>query len=284
MAVSTSIKDAINRVLNLGNLHLDTLSARKAETARIEALRDCGQFEQVAFPLLPGMAKFQPAALIATYEVCRYDVARFVRGGASPGHYRPDNDFYCSPDAEILYLMVRGRRPRRVVEIGSGHSTRIVRQAITDAGLEVEHTAIDPQPRDDIRDLVGRLHQARLEDGSTAGMLADLRAGDILFIDSSHEVRIANDCAKLFCNVLPALSTGVIVHVHDVFLPFDYPENFAFRFPSWGEQYILQAYLSGHPHELLWPGAWVQRMQPEVATHLPFLRNGVAQSFWFETR
>ena len=269
MAVTTNIKDAINTVINRGNFHLDTLTAEKAEIARLEGLRDRGQFTKVAYPVLPGMSGYSAARLIDAHAACSADLTRLMQGGATPGLYNPANNFYRSPDAEILYLMVRSLQPRRVVEVGSGNSTRIVRQAIADGRHDVDHVAIDPEPRDDIRDLVGHLHQARFEDTSSADLLAKLEAGDILFIDSSHEVRIANDCAMLFCNVLPALAKGVVVHVHDIFLPFDYPENFAFLSPSWGEQYILQAYLSGHAHDLLWPGAYVQRMQPEAAERLP---------------
>ena len=105
---------------------------------------------------------------------------------------------------------------------------------------------------------------------------------DILFIDSSHEVRVANDVAKLFCVTIPSLAPGVVIHVHDIFLPFDYPEPLCTDYSCWGEQYMLQMLLQGCARKVLWPGYYVQRMRPELCTHLPFVANGRAQSFWFE--
>ncbi len=207
-----------------------------------------------------------------------------MRGDAAPGGYDPRNSFYRSPDTEILYLMVRSRKPKRIVEIGSGNSTRVVRQAIYDGGIDVEHFAIDPEPRSDITGLVDKIQRARFEDadGDADAILSELESNDIVFIDSSHAVRAANDVAKLFCTTIPALPPGVIVHVHDIFLPFDYPEPFCTEHPDWGEQYLLQVLLQGSQRKVLWPGYYVQKMRPELHSRLPFIANGPAQSFWFE--
>ncbi|WP_235754343.1 class I SAM-dependent methyltransferase [Ruegeria pomeroyi] len=128
-----------------------------------------------------------------------------------------------TPDAEALYLMIRRYQPRRVIEVGCGNSTRITRQAALDGGLETEITAIDPWPRADIAGVVDRFEQARLEEVDPA-VFAALEADDVLFIDSSHQVRMSNDVAHLFCRIIPALAPGVVIHVHDVFLPYEYPK------------------------------------------------------------
>ena len=167
------------------------------------------------------------------------------------------------------------------MEVGSGNSTRIIRQAISDGALNVAHIAIDPDPRDDIKSLVSRMYLDRFEEIDTTEIMAKLGPGDLLFIDSSHEVRVANEVAKLFCVVLPALPSGVTVHVHDIYLPFDYPEPIATRFSDWGEQYLLQAILSARPHVLLWPGYYVHKFLPGLKAQLPFLDSGVPQSLWY---
>lgn len=281
---TTRIKNGINRLINRFNLNLDTLTSKRQEEARLHRLTECGQFTRQAYPLLSGMKNPLLQPLINSFESYVGDLTRMMHGGASPGQYSPLNDFYRSPDAEVLYLMVRNYMPRTIVEIGSGHSTRIIRQAIADGNLAVQHHSIDPKPRSEIEAVVTHMHLRRFEEVEADGIIGKLQAGDILFIDSSHEVRVANDCAKLYCIILPMLPTGVIIHVHDIFLPYDYPKEFAHSYPHWGEQYLLQAYLSGHNHTLLWPGAFVQRTKPGIEKLLPFLSLGQAQSFWFITR
>jgi hypothetical protein len=175
--------------------------------------------------------------------------------------------------------MIRRFAPKKVVEVGCGNSTRVTRQAILDAGLNTRLVAIDPCPRTDIDHLVDDFVQARVETAASE-LFSDLESGDILFIDSSHEVRAGNDVAHLFCRVIPMLAPGVVIHVHDIFLPYEYPKQFFFGYPSWGEQYVLHALISSGGYEILWPGHYIQRSRPDAAEALPFLQEGVAQSFW----
>jgi len=77
------------------------------------------------------------------------------------------------------------------------------------------------------------------------------------------------------------LKPGVVVHVHDIFLPYDYPDELAFNHPHWGEQYILHALLSGRGSDVLWPGYYLQRDRSDFYDLFPFLRGTQAQSFWF---
>jgi hypothetical protein len=280
MAITTSIKATLNSLLVQGNLKLDTLTAEKIEADRIRRQIAIGQFREPVFPLLDGMQSFDGRRLAETYAICRGEVDRLMEG-AEPARFDPNNGFFSSPDAEILYLMVRLLEPVRIVEVGSGNSTRIIRQAITDVGLSVDHLAIDPEPRADIKGMVGRILLKRFEETDVMDELCALERNDILFIDSSHLVHVANDVAKLFCNVIPSLAPGVAVHVHDVFLPFDYPEPFCTDYSGWGEQYLLQVMLASRPRKILWPGYYLQQIRPELRHGLPFLSKGRAQSFWF---
>jgi len=107
-----------------------------------------------------------------------------------------------------------------------------------------------------------------------------LEGGDFLFIDSSHELRVGNDVARIVCDIIPRLKPGIVLHLHDIFLPYEYPRHFALANPAWGEQYIIHALMQGRWCETLWPGYYLQRARPEMAAKLPFLNSGQAQSFW----
>lgn len=281
MALSTDVRRAINDVLRPLNLQIGTLNSARTEEARVRFLIDSGALDRQAYPLSPGMAEFDPAPLaeaLKTYE----DGLRSLTSGNNAVGFDPNNSYFFGSDMHVLYLMVRSLRPRRIVEIGCGNSTRISRQAIMDGGLETRITAIDPQPRRDISEMVDAFEQMRLEEMSNFGVFEALEANDILFVDSSHEVRVGNDVARIFCEIIPRLKPGVVVHVHDIFLPFDYPANFATAMPEWGEQYVLHAWLQHSGAQVLWPGRYLQECRPELREPLPFLADGPGQSFWFK--
>jgi predicted O-methyltransferase YrrM len=284
MGVKTALKQLANRITRKVGFKIDSLTSEKQEIARLAKLRELNYFDHPAFPLPRGIGDFNTDSLTAAFDRFGPELKTLMQGGAEPGRYDPGNEFFKSPDAEILYLMVRSLRPRRIVEVGSGNSTRIIRQAISDARLAVEHVAIDPAPRSDIAGLVNRMLLSRFEHVDAEKVTAQLAPNDILFIDSSHEVKCGNDVARLFCVTLPSLADGVVVHVHDVFLPFDYPEPFNEIGSGWGEQYLLEIFLHAGRHEILWPGYYLQKQRLVTVDHLPFLAAGIAQSFWFKVR
>ena len=282
MAFANKIKVILNAALKHANIKLDTLTAERTEAKRVNRQKSIGQFDRPVFPLLEGMSSFDVSDLADAYSTYRSSLEKMM-GGAPPANFNRNNDYFRTPDAEILYLMVRLLSPKRIIEVGSGNSTRIIRQAIVDAQLDVVHLAIDPEPRSDITGLAGCVRRQLLEEADVSTELSALDVNDILFIDSSHVVRVANDVSKLFCIVIPSLKPGVAVHVHDVFLPFDYPEPFCALYPHWGEQYLLQAMLASRPRQILWPGYYIQKIKPELQSDLPFMNTGCAQSFWFRS-
>ena len=87
-----------------------------------------------------------------------------------------------------------------------------------------------------------------------------------------------------FGRIIPALAPGVLIHVHDVFLPYEYPARFCYDCPSWGEQYLLHVLLQGGGYDILWPGYFLQQERPDAVAALPFLRAARAQSFWIRKR
>ncbi|MDQ0463132.1 putative O-methyltransferase YrrM [Caulobacter ginsengisoli] len=280
MAATTQIRQGLNRLLRPLNIELKSLTADRQEQQRIQALIQAGLLDKQIFPLSPGMDAFDPTPLAETWSRCRADLAR-LQTVPNPVGYDPTNTYYANPDMEVLYLLIRMLAPGKVVEIGCGSSTRITRQAIRDGALATQIIAIDPYPRNDIAPFVDRFEKTRVEELADYSVFESLEAGDILFVDSSHEVRVGNDVARIFCDIIPRLKPGVILHFHDIFLPFDYPPADAERTPEWGEQYVLHAWLQHSGAEILWAGRYVQLCRPDVRAALPFLGEAIAQSFWF---
>ena len=206
---------------------------------------------------------------------------------AEPPSPRWGQDWFAPLDAAILYATIRVRKPARMIEIGSGHSTRFAARAIADGNLATRHIAIDPAPRADIAVLPLKLHRCVLAEADAA-IFSDLSAGDILFIDSSHILMPGTDVDQLFTCVLPALKPGVIVHVHDIFLPDGYPADWAWR--GYNEQSALLPFIASQAFRLLFAGHYAEtRLASEIArSPVGALPRGItaapATSFWLEKR
>lgn len=151
-------------------------------------------------------------------------------------------DWFGGLDAATAYSMVRHHQPARIVEVGSGHSTRFMKRAADDGGFTTDILAIDPAPRADIRDLGIRIQQTVVQD-APANSFAHLIAGDMLAIDSSHILMPGSDVDHLLNTVIPSLPAGVFVHIHDIFLPGGYPESWQLR--GYNEQNGVAALLTG---------------------------------------
>jgi len=168
------------------------------------------------------------------------------------------NRYFAGGDAEAAYAMIKDLRPQRVIEIGSGNSTHIMRRAASDAGLDLHITCIDPVPRreiDSVADVIDRRSVLETEPSELAGAL---NAGDVLFIDGSHYAFNGTDAPFLLLEVLPLLKPGVVVHVHDIMLPYEYDALFSER--NYNEQYLLAGLLlGGADWEPLLPVYWLSR-------------------------
>ncbi|WP_271946902.1 class I SAM-dependent methyltransferase [Ruegeria faecimaris] len=273
----------LNAVLDRFGVRLIDKVTERDERARLEAFERAGGLTRSAYSLSPGMADFDISQLVAEYGEHAAALAALKDPSRNQTGYRIGNGYYDSPDADALYLMVRRFKPKRVIEVGCGNSTRVTRQAVLDGGLQTQITAIDPYPRADIAHVVDQFEQKRLEEVDPA-LFEQLEAGDILFIDSSHVVRMSNDVAHLFCRIIPALKPGVVIHVHDVFLPYEYPKRFFYDCPGWGEQYMLHALLQSSAYSMLWPGYFLQQDRQDAVEALPFLKDGRAQSIWVQVK
>jgi Methyltransferase domain len=171
-------------------------------------------------------------------------------GGLVPEHsYDPGNDSYPLADARVLYAMVRHLRPSRIVELGSGQTTRVMAQACRENerdGSPARLCAFDPFPTAVDDTLPGLTELVRTKAQEVPDdVFTELQAGDVLFVDTTHTVKIDSDVNHIVLRVLPLLADGVIVHVHDIFMPYEYPRFFFQDFALyWAEQYLLQAFLA----------------------------------------
>ncbi|MFF1904359.1 class I SAM-dependent methyltransferase [Kitasatospora sp. NPDC058218] len=165
-------------------------------------------------------------------------------------------------DALSLYGFLAEERPARYLEIGSGNSTKFARRAIEDLGLGTRITSIDPAPRATVDRLCDEVIRTPLQHADL-GVFAELEPGDLVFFDGSHRLHMGSDVAVFFFEVLPRLKPGVIVHVHDIMLPADYPHSWRWR--HYSEQYLLAALLTAAPErfDLELPDAFVHA-DPEL--------------------
>lgn len=175
----------------------------------------------------------------------------YAKGGDGEVRYATGNPQFAYLDARALFVLLQAWRPARVIEVGSGHSSLLmadVNRRFLGGSMHV--TCIEPYPesflqRDDCN--IDRLVRRRVQDVPLAEFDA-LADGDVLFIDSSHVCKAGSDVNHLYLEVLPRLAPGVRVHVHDIFLPFDYPRQWLLeQGRSWNEQYLLQALLMDNP-------------------------------------
>lgn len=206
-----------------------------------------------------------------------------------PGlRYHYQNPAYSYSDAIMLHCMLRTLRPERLVEVGSGHSSCVTldtRQYFLDASMHT--TFIDPYPQ-----LLQSL--LRPEDLATTTVLAQplqevdlavftqLRANDVLFIDSTHVAKIGSDVNRLLFEIFPALAPGVVIHLHDIFYPFEYPKEWIHEGRVWNEAYMVRAFLQyNSAFEVLLMNTYMAHFHREFfAAHMPACLLNTGGSLW----
>lgn len=208
-------------------------------------------------------------------------------GAEAPPAPRWNQGWFPRLDAVAAYVITRKTRPDRIIEVGSGHSTRFFARAVADGGFPTRITAIDPAPRAEI----AGLDSVDIVSGTvqTVGKeaFASLRAGDIVSIDSSHILMPGSDVDLLFNRVLPALPAGVLVHIHDIFLPDDYPAEWAWR--GYNEQLGVAPLIHGETWQVQFSSHFVAsrmgaRATAGVVGRLPLLHGAHETSLWLKKR
>jgi hypothetical protein len=189
----------------------------------------------------------QQLQLLDQFRYCD-ELRRFPLHNKTGSGFRYFNGMFGPGDAEILYSVIRHFRPRRMIEIGSGHSTLLAKAALDlnrAEGHQAEHICIEPYAAPWLENLgLTQVIRDRVENLDPA-IFQNLRENDILFIDSSHMVRTGGDVVFEHLEIVPRLWPGVLVHVHDIFLPFEYPLAWSRDLKLfWTEQYLVQAFLA----------------------------------------
>jgi predicted O-methyltransferase YrrM len=266
-AVSTQIRDGLNTVLNPAGLQISTLKAERLEQARLEKLVARGHWGLPQFS--EGLALDPVQHLEFLESICEpYREQLLTLPVTDPGteQFYRNNGWFESVDADVLYGVVRKLAPAQVVEIGSGHSSRLTAQAIRDGRLATRLVCVDPCPRVEIRHCADEFIESPVEDLPFNELADRLKPGDVLFIDSSHLIKSGGDVVYLYLQVLPRLRPGVLIHAHDIFLPFEYPQEFVVKKRwGWSEQYLVHALLMNNRNfEILWPSCYMWQMHREA--------------------
>jgi hypothetical protein len=185
------------------------------------------------------------AAVLATIGDFREQFRRIPLHAQGPRDPSWINDWQPGLDCVALYAFLRSRSPALYLEVGSGESTKFVRRAIEDGGLSTPIVSVDPQPRAEVDTICDRVVRAPLE-AADLSMFDELASSDVVFFDGSHRVFMNSDATVFFLEALPRLPSGVLVGIHDIYLPWDYPSDITNRYYS--EQYLLAAYLLAGTH------------------------------------
>jgi hypothetical protein len=221
-----------------------------------------------------------------------HDLGRIANHDAAGGEPRWLHEWLIGLDTASIYGFVRDRAPATYVEVGSGESTKVTHRARRDGAATTRIRSIDPAPRAEVDALCDEILRSPLETVDLDRAFGDVAAGDVVFFDSSHRVLPGSDNVAFFLDVLPTLPAGVLVGIHDVYLPDDYPPGFFELW--WSEQYILAAMLladAGRRYEVVLPCYWASG-QPDLASALEPIWaepttagvNHRGSTFWLEVR
>lgn len=200
-----------------------------------------------------------------------------------------DNIYYTWSDALTLYGLMRVLKPHRIVEVGSGWSSALMldvdRLFFNDS---IELTFIEPYP-DRLNELAADAASTRLIQDIVQRIplrtFEELRAGDFLFIDTSHVSKTGSDVNHILFEILPRLQSGVYIHFHDIFYPFEYPKEWVYKGYAWNENYILRAFLMDNPHyEIVFMNTYLEYKYPERMPAPLFSRyaGSITGSIWLQ--
>ncbi|MEM7196992.1 MAG: class I SAM-dependent methyltransferase [Pseudomonadota bacterium] len=222
----------------------------------------------------------------AIHDAIAGNAAFFAKIGHAPAPApRWAQDWFAPLDAAALYSIIAMHAPKQILEVGSGHSTRFAQQAVHDAQLQAKIIAIDPAPRADIRALSDvTVINAPLH-SDHAQYFHSLRRNDLLFIDSSHIMMPGTDVDLLFNCLLWQVPAGVLIHIHDIFLPDPYPKDWQWR--GYNEQNAL-AIILRHPRcDLLWASRYITQYHAKdirLDAGIMAMSDNPATSLWLKFR
>jgi hypothetical protein len=249
---------------------------------------------EVTYPTpttVPGIdlrPEFQLSLLEEVFPQFSGEYNSFNHALQKKGEFYLDNDSFQGIDPHVYYSMIRYYKPDTIIEIGSGNSTVLSTHALDKNGKQARLVVIDPWPRDFTKQFISskayKLEhiEQKIEDVDLE-LFSNLKENDLLFIDGSHVIRTGGDVCFMLLQILPQLPKGVIIHVHDIYLPFEYPKEMILdRLLFWTEQYLLQAYLSENSHaEVIFGSHYMSVVYPAVVKKaFPQALSWQGGSFW----
>ena len=248
--------------------------------------RYADRVEPVDYPALAPLFEAAGPAFLEVLEAIESHAGELRTLGGPPPAPRFDQAWFPPLDAMAAYALVRRTRPARIIEIGSGHSTRFLARAAQDGALATRITCIDPAPRAALAGLAVDWLRVLLQEAPRE-LFETLAAGDILFVDSSHVAMPGSDVDLVLIVLLPRLAPGVLVHLHDVFLPDRYPVDWDWR--GYNEQIAIGALLQGGGYRLRFASHWVatrlaDRLRPGVIAACRGSGASLESSLWLQKR
>ncbi len=205
--------------------------------------------------------------------------------------YQFENSSYSYTDGIILYSMIRHYKPKQIIEIGSGHTSALMLDTNElFFNNEIKLTFIDPYP-ERLYSLITETDKKNVtifpNDAQTIPLdvFEKLNAGDILFVDSTHVTKTGSDVNYILFEILPSLKSGVIIHFHDIFYPFEYPKDWIYRGYNWNEDYILRAFLMyNNQYEIKYFNHYMHLLHKEVYEKMPLTYQNIGGSLWIEKK
>lgn len=242
---------------------------------------------------MPGIDWNENYQLDLLQQMCSYvaDIDYPVDQPEDPKTYFYQNDQFPVLDAEVLFCLLRHFRPHRMIEVGSGFSSLVTAQVNRDFfGNGLHFACIEPYPRQFLVDGVEGISElvVRKVEDVPLSYFDTLKEGDVLFVDSSHVSKVGSDVNYLFFEVLPRLHEGVLIHIHDIFLPDEYPKRWVIEEGRhWNEQYLVRAFLEFNTtFEVIWAAHFMAKHHGSEVQNVfaRFPRLGGGGSLWLRRK
>jgi len=242
-------------------------------------------------PPTPGIDWRDGQQVALVRELGRQDPMVFPTSDTGdPADYHTDNEMFAPLDAWFLQGMLRHHRPARVIEVGCGWSSLVTARVNREHfGGSIDFTCIEPYPPEflgDGIDGIDRLIVSPVQDVPIE-RFRELGENDVLFIDTAHVIKTGGDVQYLYHHVIPNLRSGVVIHIHDIFLPWDYPKQWVLDGRGWNEQYLLQSFLSFNSAfeiraGVAWMNAHHRDVLAEAVPGYPTSTPDSGGSFWLQ--
>ncbi len=231
----------------------------------------------------------QQKKLLAKFSKYYQDLP-FTEEPSENNRYCYNNGTYSYTDAIILYSVIRCFSPKRIIEIGSGYSSAVMLDTREKFAPEINLTFIEPYPNllysllkeEDKKNCT--VFHAKVQ---SVGLkeFQKLQANDILFIDSSHVSKTGSDVNYELFEILPSLASGVIIHIHDIFFPFEYPKEWVYEGRNWNEIYLLRAFLSyNKAYEILLFSHYMHTMHTSAFENMPLSYKNFGGNLWLRKK